>query len=87
MGRLSTVKFLIVATSPIEAASETLKKIQIFLQKVSYFENLQSSRMATFQICHEPTLFSYLIKRTMTRCLLRRPAASYANCPNRAHAI
>ena len=43
--------------------------------------------MATIQICYEPTLFSYLIKRTMTRCLSRRPAASYAKCANRAHAI
>ena len=36
-----TVKFLIVAASPIEAPPPNFKKITIFLQKVSYFENLQ----------------------------------------------
>ena len=38
---VSTVKFLIVAASPIEAAPPNFQKITIFLQKVSYFENLQ----------------------------------------------
>ena len=37
---MDTVKFLIVAAFPIEAAPK-LSKITIFLQKVSYFENLQ----------------------------------------------
>ena len=35
----STVKFLIVAASPINP--QNFQKISIFLQKVSYFENLQ----------------------------------------------
>ena len=37
----ATVKFLIVAASPIEAAPQTFEKKKKNLQKVSYFENFQ----------------------------------------------
>ena len=71
-GILTTVKFLIVAASPIEAAPQTLKKLQFFYKKFPTLKTSNCSRMATFEICLEPKLFSYLIKRTMTRCLSRR---------------
>ena len=71
-----TVKFLIVAASPIEAAPQTFKKCQFFYKKFPTLKTSIWSRMVTFEICQEPKLFSYLIKRTMTRCLSRRVLAT-----------
>ena len=45
------------------------EKKSFFLQKVSTLKTSNWSCMATFQICQEPILFSYHIKRTMTRPL------------------
>ena len=63
------------------------KKITIFLQKVSYFENFQLKPHGDFwNLSRTKTIFiSY--KKDNDQVFIKTPAASYASRPNRAHAI
>ena len=63
------------------------QKITIFLQKVSYFENLQLKPHGNFcDLSRTKTIFiSY--KKDNDQVFIKTPVASYANRANRAHAI
>ena len=82
-----TVKFLIVAASPIEATPQTFKKLQFFYKKVSYLENLQLKPHGDFwDLLRTKTIF-ISNKKDNDQVFIKTPAASYANRANRAHAI
>ena len=79
------VNFLILAASPIEAPHKLSRNFN-FLQKVSYFDNLQLKPHGDFwDLSRTKTIFiSY--KKDNDQVFIKT-AASYTNGANKAHAV